>query len=251
MTGVQDPVGEVRALVAVLRRHFGADLATIDADGIAALQAELRRVTSWGGAEGAEARWQDACIAEAIPPRVSVLDLGCGAGDLLAGLMAQKDVRGQGVELNQDQVVACVAQGVPVLQADIDEGLKGFSDKSFDYVVLEETLQTLHRPLTVLEEMLRVGTVGIVTFPNFASWRVRLDLLVSGRMPTTSRLPHEWHSTPNIHHLTIADFLDWCPANDVEVVDGRVLVDGDVRPYQDGDNLLATEALFFIRRNSG
>lgn len=237
---------ELTALIDRLRQHLGDDLA-VDEAGVAALAEAVGQVRT-PGSDGRTIRWQDAVILAGIPTGARVLDLGCGDGQLLASLSEAKDVRGQGVELDLEEVAACFARGVPVLQSDIDEGLRGFADTSFDYVVLEETLQTLHRPLAVLEEMLRVGRIGIVSFPNFACWRVRLDLLLNGRMPTTRRLPYEWHDTPNIHHLTIADFLDWCSDQDVRVVSGHVLDSGETRPYQDGDNVQASEALFFVER---
>ena len=196
---------------------------------------------------GAE-RWQDAWIEREIPEGASVLDLGCGEGELLARLTALKKVRGQGIELDAASVIRCVERGVPVFQADLDEGLKGFPDGSFDFVVLEETLQTLHRPLILLEEMLRVGRLGIVSFPNFGCWRVRLSLALEGRMPVTERLPYRWHDTPNIHLFTLQDFLDWAGGAGVQVVRAFALADGEARPMVEGDNLHAEEALLFLAR---
>jgi methionine biosynthesis protein MetW len=193
-------------------------------------------------------RWQDCLIEQHIPPGASVLDLGCGAGELLAQLMRAKRVRGQGIELDEDAVFECVARGVPVFQSDLDEGLKGFPDLSFDYVVLEETLQTLRRPVDVLQEMLRVGRRGIITFPNFAYWRVRLDLAIRGRMPVTEWLPYRWYDSPNIHLFTLQDLLDWTRQNGVRIIEGHVLAEGTVRPMHEADNLYAEEALMIIER---
>jgi methionine biosynthesis protein MetW len=194
-------------------------------------------------------RWQDDVIVEAIPEGVRVLDLGCGEGELLARLIEQKGVRGQGVEIHADSVMACVEKGVPVIQSDLDEGLKWFPDKVFDVVVMEETLQTLSQPGPVLDEMLRVGQYGIVSFPNFGYWRVRLDLVVRGRMPVTEWLPYGWHDTPNIHLLSLQDFLDWSEERGVEIVEGYVLSESAVRPLEMADNLYAEEALLFVRRD--
>jgi len=193
-------------------------------------------------------RWQDQIIQQHIRPGSRVLDLGCGSGELLARLIEHKQVRGQGVELDAQRVYQCVARGVPVFQSNLDMGLRGFADQSFDYVVLEETLQTLHRPTDVLQEMLRVGRCGVVSFPNFAYWRVRLDLGLRGRMPITERLPYRWHNTPNIHLLSLQDFLDWCLKHEVQVVQGHVLADGVVRQLAPRDNLFAEEALLVVER---
>lgn len=193
-------------------------------------------------------RWQDDLIERELQPGASILDLGCGNGDLLVRLTRMKKVRGQGIELDAPSVIRCVEQGVAVFQADLDEGLKGFPDRSFDVVVLEETLQTLHRPLKVLDEMLRVGRLGIVSFPNFGYWRVRLSLTLEGRMPVTERLPYRWHDTPNIHLLTLQDFLDWAAGAGVRVVKAFALAGGCARPMEADDNLNAEEALFFLAR---
>jgi methionine biosynthesis protein MetW len=194
--------------------------------------------------------WQDHIIEDRVPAGASVLDLGCGNGELLSSLMARKHVRGQGIELSPEAVFECVARGVPVFQSDLDAGLKGFADHSFEYVVLEETLQTLHRPVDLLHEMLRVGQRSIVSFPNFAHWQIRFDLAVRGRMPVTPRLPRPWYDTPNIHLLTLQDFLDWAEANHVRIVEGHVLADGQVRSLQPGDNIHAEEVLIVLE-NSG
>jgi methionine biosynthesis protein MetW len=193
-------------------------------------------------------RWQDAYIEQEIPAGATVLDLGCGCGELLAKLMRDKKVRGQGVERDADAVFECVARGVPVFQTDLDAGLTGFPDRRFDYVILEETLQTLQRPVEMLREMLRVGKRGVVSFPNFAYWRVRLDLGIRGRMPVTEYLPFRWYDTPNIHLFSLQDFLDWAAANQVNIINGYVLAEGQVRPMQPGDNLYAEEALLTVEK---
>lgn len=188
-------------------------------------------------------RWQDQIIEQLIPPRSSVLDLGCGDGQLLAQLTDAKQVRGQGVELDADAVMQCVARGVPVFQSDLDAGLKGFADQSFDYVILEETLQTLRRPLDVLREMLRVGRRGIVSFPNFGFWLVRLDLAIRGHMPVTHCLPYRWYDTPNIHLFTLDDFMNCLPELSAKILESHVLALEGIRPLQPSDNLFAREVL--------
>lgn len=193
-------------------------------------------------------RWQDRVIKSIIPEGASVLDLGCGGGELLARLIQEKGVRGQGLELDPEAVFECVERGVPVFQVDLNEGLRGFPDDSFDFVVLEETLQTLVHPREMLDEMLRVGRRGIVSFPNFGYWRIRLDLATRGRMPVSEWLPHRWYDSPNIHLFTLQDFLDWCHETGATVVDGRVLSEGEVRPMGVGDNLYAEEALAVVER---
>lgn len=193
-------------------------------------------------------RWQDDTIINIIPAGASVLDLGCGDGHLIRRLSTEKDVQGQGVDLDSEAVLECVRHGVPVIQCDLDEGLKGFPDKRFDYVILEETLQTLQHPDEMLKEMLRVGNRGIVSFPNFAYWRVRVDLAAGGRMPVTEWLPYRWYDTPNIHLFTLADFLTWAKEHHVTVIEGYVLSEGEVRPLHEDDNLYAEEALLVIER---
>jgi methionine biosynthesis protein MetW len=195
------------------------------------------------------ARWQDALIERTIPHGASVLDLGCGEGELLERLIRMRRVRGQGIELDAESVMACVRRGVPVFQSDLDEGLKGFPSGGFDFVVLEETAQALHRPLCVLEEMLRVGRKSIVSFPNFAYWRVRISLMLEGRMPVTDRLPYGWFDTPNIHLFTLQDFLDWVQRERIRVDAAHVYIDGRIRPMSEGDNLLAEEAMLILSRS--
>lgn len=195
-------------------------------------------------------RWQDPLIEQEIPPGASVLDLGCGDGVLLARLIGEKKIRGQGIELDAQGVFECVARKVPVFQTDLDGGLKGFADQSFDYVVLEETIQTLHRPDEVLREMLRVGRTGIISFPNFGHWRVRLDLLLRGHMPKTDVLPYQWYDTPNIHLLTLADFLEWARQHHITVNRGHALSAGAVHPLREDDTLYAEEVLLVVQRAS-
>lgn len=195
-------------------------------------------------------RWQDEVIQRTLPSGARLLDLGCGTGELLSRLMREKKISGQGVELDADAVAECVARSVPVLQMDAAGGLEEFSDGHFDYVLLEDTLQTLRDPVAVLKEMLRVGRNGIVSFPNFGHWRVRLGLALNGRMPETERLPYRWYDTPNIHLFTLMDFLDWASEFGVRVVEGYAMADGTVRELRPEDNLEAEEVLLFLSNGS-
>lgn len=194
-------------------------------------------------------RWDHELIASMIPDGSSVLDLGCGGGGLLERLIRDKGCWGQGVERDEARVLQCVKRAVPVLQVDFDRGLKGFPDHSFEYVVLETTLQTVGRPELVLNEMLRVGRVGIVSFPNYGHWWVRTQLLIEGRMPVTPRFPHTWYGTPDIHVLTIRDFETWCQNNQVSVHQRYAYAEGRYHVLLPADNVLAEEALFVIGRD--
>ncbi len=194
-------------------------------------------------------RWQDAILEQEIPEGASVLDLGCGQGELLSRLIETRSVRGQGIELDPEAVASCIARGVPVIQSDLDEGLRGFSDESFDLVVLEETLQTLRRPMGILEEMLRVGRKCAVSFPNFAFWKVWVDFALRGRMPVTGTLPYEWHDSPNVHLFTYRDFADWAEKSGVTMSGVFVLSEGRVDRYRDVDDFRGEEMLVFVEKS--
>jgi methionine biosynthesis protein MetW len=145
-------------------------------------------------------------VAGMVPAGSRVLDLGCGDGALLAHLIAERDCDGYGIEIDGDDVLACIAAGVPVSEGDIEDALRDFADGAFDVVLLSWTLQTTRRPAAVVAGMMRVAPVGIVSFPNFAHWRMRAVLALRGRMPHTSTLPQSWHETSNIHMCTLSDF---------------------------------------------
>ena len=148
-------------------------------------------------------------ISEWIEPKAKVMDLGCGDGRLLSHLKETKQISGYGIELDPARVVECVQNGVNVIQTNLDKGLGHFDDGSFDVVVLSLTLQAMRDPKALLNEMLRVGNQGIVTFPNFAYWRNRLQF-ARGKMPVSDELPYKWYDTPNIHLCTIQDFHELC-----------------------------------------
>jgi methionine biosynthesis protein MetW len=147
-----------------------------------------------------------AIIGELVEPNTKVLDLGCGDGELLQWLSANKGVEARGIEIEGARVQGAISRGVSVYQGDIDEGLVDYPAQTFDYVILSQTLQESRHPLKVLQEMLRVGRHAIVTFPNYGHWSVRLAHLVSGRAPQTKLFPYSWYDSPNIHFLTVKDF---------------------------------------------
>jgi methionine biosynthesis protein MetW len=149
-------------------------------------------------------------IARLVRPGSRVLDVGCGEGSLLELLAREKGVDGRGIEISPEGVSACLARGLAVVQGDADRDLDDFLPGAFDYVILSQTLQAVLKPRHVLDELLRIGGQAIVTLPNFGHWRVRLDLLLHGRMPVTGALPEPWWSTPNIHLCTLRDFTELC-----------------------------------------
>lgn len=189
-------------------------------------------------------------IADLIEPNTRVLDIGCADGELLAYLVANKQVDGRGIEISQDGVNQCVARGLSVIQGDADNDLAEYPDQSFDMVVLSRTLQAVHQPRNVLVELLRIGKRVIVTIPNFGQWHVRLSLLTRGRMPVTKALNRTWYNTDNIHFCTILDLHDLIEAEDIQLLDfvphqknGKRLNMGVSRA-----NLFADQALFLLAK---
>jgi methionine biosynthesis protein MetW len=151
-----------------------------------------------------------AAMAEWIEPGSRVLDLGCGDGELLEHLKLKKGCWVQGVDIDEANLLACLGRGIPVIQRDLNQALDGFPEQGYDYIILSQTIHQVKHPERLVREMLRIGRLGIVSFPNFGYWRLRLSLLVGGRMPKNDLLPFEWYETPNIHTLTDADFEDFC-----------------------------------------
>jgi len=156
-------------------------------------------------------------ISSWINSGASVLDLGCGDGELLNLLIKEKQVSAQGIELSDHAVQQCVETGLSVFQEDIDTGLSEYSDKSFDYVILNQTFQQIKKPDFVLKEALRVGTKTIVGFPNFVYVSARFQIFFKGKVPVTKSLPYEWYATPNLHFLGITDFTEYCKKRDIQL----------------------------------
>ncbi|MEO1199951.1 MAG: methionine biosynthesis protein MetW [Pseudomonadota bacterium] len=156
-------------------------------------------------------------IADFVPPGARVLDIGCGAGDLLALLESRHGVDGRGIELEMSNVSAAVGKGLAVIQGDADSDLADYPDQCFDYVILSQTIQATRNPKQVLAELLRIGRHAIVSFPNFGFWQVRAKILFGGRMPVLKSLPYSWYDTPNIHFCTILDFVELCRELNAEI----------------------------------
>ena len=190
-------------------------------------------------------------IVDRIEPKARVLDLGCGDGTLLDMLIAQKHIHGYGIEIDFENILACIKRGINVFQGNIDEGLREYSDKSYDYVIISRTLQEIHKPLFVLNEILRVGQKGIITFPNFAHWKIRAQL-ITGKAPHTSLLHHEWFDTPNIRVVTIQDFRELCASQGIEILEEIMMDPIPLFPesvMRKFSNLLSEKGMFIIRKN--
>ena len=188
-------------------------------------------------------------IVEWIGEGTSVLDLGCGDGELLSLLIRTKRVRAQGIEIDEKAIYQCVAKGVSVFHEDIDNGLPEYGDKPFDYVILNQSFQQVKKPDVVLREALRVGKEVIVGFPNFVHYSARLQIFFRGRTPVTPSLPYEWHDTPNFHFLSISDFIEYCRKRYIGIrrsfFVGR---QGEVKRFP---NLFALTGIFLIAGAGG
>ena len=194
-----------------------------------------------------------AAIAAMIRPGSRVLDVGCGDGALLEHLVRTKNVDGRGIELSQQNVNACVARGLAVVQGDADTDLADYPASVFDAVILSQTIQATEKPRVVLDHLLRIGRRTAVSLPNFGYWKVRLSLLIGGRMPRTRALDYHWFDTPNIHLCTLADFIDLTKVCGAETVEAHALrQDGATAPMQPnawGPNLLAPGAIFLLKKS--
>ncbi|MDI1308738.1 MAG: methionine biosynthesis protein MetW [Methylotenera sp.] len=175
-----------------------------------------------------------------------VLDLGCGDGALLQFLRSGLEVKGYGVEKDDANWIACMNNGVNVIQMDLEDGLSGFEDQSFDTVILSQTLQAMHNTERIVLEMLRVGCEVIVTFPNFGYWRNRIQIL-SGNMPVSKILPYQWFDTPNVHLCTINDFDEFCKNHKISVLERKVITDGNQIDFM--PNFLGNLAIYRLKAN--
>jgi len=187
-------------------------------------------------------------IEQWIPAGAKVLDLGCGDGQLLEDLMRNKGVIGRGIDILDEEVMNCISRGVPAYHGDMMEGMSFYKDGYFDIVILSQTLQQTLDPPAVLREMLRVGQKAIVSFPNFAHWHVRLQLLFTGRMPRSRLLPYHWYNTPNVHLLTIRDWRVLCRREGYKIDDEIFLTPNYRRIRPILENWRAGIGIFQIRK---
>jgi len=189
-------------------------------------------------------------IESLIIPNSRVLDIGCGEGGLITQLEKNIDAKTNGIEINPELARKGIARGHNVVQGNAEEDLKQYSNQSYDYVILSQTLQAMLKPKDVLLELLRIGSKAIVSFPNFGHWKIRLQLLFTGKMPVTKGLPYQWYETPNIHFFTIKDFENLCRESNI-IIENRIALNSKGRQLQSsstisGANLFTSEAIFLL-----
>ena len=193
-------------------------------------------------------------ISEIIDKSSRVLDVGCDDGALMEYLKQNKDVDIRGIEISKEKVQTCISKGLTVLEGNAELDLKQFPNKSFDYVVLGQTLQAFVNPEIVIKELLRVGKKAIVTIPNFGHWKVRLNLLIKGTMPVTRTLPNEWYNTPNIHMCTIKDFFKFSETIDFKIFKSLALINNNVSNINKSNlftkNLFSELGIFLIEKSN-
>jgi len=189
-------------------------------------------------------------IQQWVKPNSQVLDLGCGHGELLSFLKAEKNVRGYGLEINPEKITQCIKNGINVIEQNLDAGLSNFKDNSIDTVIMAQALQAVQSPDILVDEMLRIGNQAIVTFPNFGYWRTRLYLLLKGRMPMSEALPYNWYDTPNIHLCTFKDFEQLCHNKGIKILNKTVVDDQHNEHWRIGiwPSMLGETAVYHISR---
>ena len=190
-------------------------------------------------------------IVKLVKENSKILALGCGSGALFKMLVDKKNAKGVGVEIDENCVIEALEKGLSVIQGDLDEGLKQFPDKSFDYAILNQTLQSTNNPELVVDEMLRVAKRSIVSFPNFAYWKVRFYLFFKGKMPKSKSLPYEWYNTPNIHLLTVNDFFEFCKKRNIKIEESVYLTRKKARSgilIRTITNFFSEEVVFVISK---
>ena len=187
-------------------------------------------------------------ITEWVEPDSKILDLGCGDGSLLRLLNKKRNISGYGVDTSIDKTIKSLDNKINIINADINDHMDYFKDKSFDYVILAQSLQVVDNPVSLIKEMLRIGNEAIISFPNMGHWKSRLYLFFKGEMPVTSELPFSWHSTPNIHLCTIRDFKKMCMVNDFQITEEVINnINGKNISSSFMNNLIGTSAIFRIK----
>ena len=191
-------------------------------------------------------------IAELIDNKTRVLDVGCGDGTLMKYLKEKKDIDTRGLEISKNKIQICVSKGLSVIEGNAEKDLKQFPDSSFNYVILSQTLQAFYNPEKVIDDLLNVAEKAIVTIPNFGFWRVRLDLLIKGKMPITKNLPEEWYNTPNLHMCTIKDFFNFCNKKNIKLYKSLALNDQKISDINNKNleikNLFSELGIFLLEK---
>ncbi len=211
-------------------------------------QIKLHRDTDWSKSIARD-RVFDEAICGLTRQKERVLDLGCGSGDLLYRLKKEKQVQELGIELDPEYVADCLARGLRVIQGDLEESIIDFEDNAFDLVILNQVMLSVPNPLDLLENGLRVGKRVVITFPNFAHWKIRLQIMLRGRLPVNKDLPYEWYETPNIRLATVDDFMNLCQQKQITLLEKQFISqssNGKLRPIIFRPNLRSSVALFCL-----